>query len=371
MWLIGFVFIVLALFVVAILESVFNWDHSVLSFFVRKIWLPILLVYGLIYWLKTEIINRNTETSKKIKEEKNDDNVYISGWDATTSKFERIYSGQKNSLTLESKEKMDKILEYIKANTEIDCYRISFESISKVTDIFESKFGGLPYWNPEEDYPCNKDGRKLVLLAQINFEKEQFDNELLPKMGILQFFIDTDILNGLNDQNGYKVIYHENINKNIKNEEIESLGIKTSSMLDIKKEEYFPFEGEFAISFEKVKDSIGSWWNKDNIIKKYLKENLNDTRKLEYIEDYFSKEEYDYLAENIDASGCKILGYPEFVQGDPRDYSEDETYGTLLLQIDSGGPIMWGDSGICNFFINTEDLKNKDFSNVLYNWDSM
>ena len=31
--------------------------------------------------------------------------------------------------------------------------------------------------------------------------------------------------------------------------------------------------------------------------------------------------------------------------------------------------IMWGDVGVANFFIRLEDLKNRDFSNVLYNWD--
>jgi len=30
---------------------------------------------------------------------------------------------------------------------------------------------------------------------------------------------------------------------------------------------------------------------------------------------------------------------------------------------------MWGDCGVGNFFINIEDLKNLDFSDVLYNWD--
>ena len=31
--------------------------------------------------------------------------------------------------------------------------------------------------------------------------------------------------------------------------------------------------------------------------------------------------------------------------------------------------IMWGDSGVCNFFISDEDLKALNFDRVLYNWD--
>nr|MCR5080229.1 DUF1963 domain-containing protein [Treponema sp.] len=70
-------------------------------------------------------------------------------------------------------------------------------------------------------------------------------------------------------------------------------------------------------------------------------------------------------------AGHRISGYPYFTQYDPR--SADDGYDVLLLQIDTdddgGNQIMWGDSGIANFFIKREDLKKRDFSNVLYNWD--
>jgi uncharacterized protein YwqG len=45
----------------------------------------------------------------------------------------------------------------------------------------------------------------------------------------------------------------------------------------------------------------------------------------------------------------------------------------LLLQIDSSeaeaDEICWGDVGVGNFFIRREDLRNRDFSKVLYTWD--
>lgn len=279
---------------------------------------------------------------------------------------------QKKELSEESLEKVKYILNYIKVGKQLKSYKIGFEGTSQVTDIFESKLGGVPYWDMKKEYPCNSDGKKLVLLAQINLEKEELDDELLPKKGILQFFIDTDVLNGLKDKNGAKVIYHENIDYNIKKEDVESLDIKTSTMLDDKNEEYFPFNGEYAITLTKcIDDSLGTRANVDDKVKNTLKEKYNDTRELPYLEDYFTKEEYDYLWRNLDASGSKLLGYAEFTQEDPRNSSEYKQYDTLLLQIDSEGPIMWGDSGICNFFINKEDLIQKDFSNVLYNWDCM
>ena len=30
---------------------------------------------------------------------------------------------------------------------------------------------------------------------------------------------------------------------------------------------------------------------------------------------------------------------------------------------------MWGDSGVANFFIDSEDLEKRDFSKVFYTWD--
>ena len=41
----------------------------------------------------------------------------------------------------------------------------------------------------------------------------------------------------------------------------------------------------------------------------------------------------------------------------------------LLFQLDTTEDIMWGDSGVGNFFIKKEDLVKKDFSKVWFNWD--
>ena len=62
-----------------------------------------------------------------------------------------------------------------------------------------------------------------------------------------------------------------------------------------------------------------------------------------------------------------ILILPRKIQDIIKKYID---YDTLLLQIDSDGKyIMWGDVGIGNFFISKKSLLEKDFSNVLYNWD--
>ena len=75
---------------------------------------------------------------------------------------------------------------------------------------------------------------------------------------------------------------------------------------------------------------------------------------------------YEFYEENI---GTKCNGFPFFTQSEPRKGDEMNEYDTLLFQINSGKEIMIGDCGVMNFFINREKLKNKDFSDVFYNWD--
>jgi uncharacterized protein YwqG len=68
-------------------------------------------------------------------------------------------------------------------------------------------------------------------------------------------------------------------------------------------------------------------------------------------------------------NGHKIGGYAYFTQDDPR-HKEAYRDFILLLQIDSqDNDILWGDVGVGNFFIHPDALRQKDFSNVLYNWD--
>jgi len=68
-----------------------------------------------------------------------------------------------------------------------------------------------------------------------------------------------------------------------------------------------------------------------------------------------------------------VGGYAVFAQSDPRGIREDEDW-VPLLEINSsnehGLDILWGDSGVGAFFIRRADLRNKDFSKVLYYWDN-
>ena len=51
-----------------------------------------------------------------------------------------------------------------------------------LADIFDSKFGGMPYWNIDKEYPADENGNKLMLLAQINFDKAPKTVEQITEM---------------------------------------------------------------------------------------------------------------------------------------------------------------------------------------------
>ena len=85
------------------------------------------------------------------------------------------------------------------------------------------------------------------------------------------------------------------------------------------------------------------------------------------LEDEVAEEFY----EKICSGGSRIGGYPFFTQWEIRDKDDENK---LFIQLDSlydskEDILMWGDSGVANFFIIDEDLKNRNFEDVIYNWD--
>lgn len=228
-------------------------------------------------------------------------------------------------------------------------------------DYKASKIGGKPYLAVGDEYPLDKNGDPMEFLAQINFDDIE-PLEGYPSTGLLQFFIALEDY-GLNFDNpldsDIKVIYHETTTDNIEtnfdflNEEREPSG-------------YSPLgKDEYKMVFSKIKKEVVPYsdYRYANITKDgytpYLKFTEENAEELEekYIDTFIS-------------SGHKIGGYAHFTQDDPRYYNNKE-YTELLLQIDSDddADICWGDVGVANFFIRKEDLKNRDFSKVLYNWD--
>ena len=251
-------------------------------------------------------------------------------------------------------------------------------------NLFQSKFGGVPYLPKNVEIPKNKKNEQLTLLAQINIEELPKNNIYPMKKGILQFWILNDDVLGLDYDthlgNGFKVVYYKEIDKNVTEEEVLE---KYKPYKD--EDSYFPIEGEFFLSF-KLTDGYFSDSNDDfreivnREMKKFHIENkekykeilkvYDDKEYLSYWDIWDILEEDKKIGEILFESGHKIGGFPNFTQSDIREIGD---YEILLLQIDSEGTekneIMWGDCGIANFFIREKDLKELNFEKVIYNWD--
>lgn len=251
-------------------------------------------------------------------------------------------------------------------------------------NLFQSKFGGVPYLPKDMEVPKNKENEQFTLLAQINIEELPKNNIYPMEEGMLQFWILNDDVLGLDYDthlgNGFKVVYYKEIDKSVTEEEVLE---KYKPYKD--EDSYFPIEGEFSLSF-KLTDGYFSDSNDDfreianREMKKFHIENkekyneilkaYDDKEYLSYWDIWDILEEDKKIGEILFESGHKIGGFPNFTQSDIREIGD---YEILLLQIDSEGTekneIMWGDCGVANFFIREKDLKELNFEKVIYNWD--
>lgn len=218
--------------------------------------------------------------------------------------------------------------------------------------VWQSKIGGEPYLPLDTAYPIDSNGNPLALLAQFNFaEIPNLPN--FPDQGILQFYIAADDLYGMNfddqqQQSGFKVLYFDQVIEDVKQLK------QDFSDIQLDDDEYLlPFTGQYAIEFSLTMQPIST---EDEGF------NIGDG----------SDDFYEAYSENFTSTGHRLGGYPYFTQSDPRGYNQAIRDYVLLFQLDTDdaeNEIMWGDSGVGNFFIHPEDLKKRDFSKVLYNWD--
>lgn len=221
------------------------------------------------------------------------------------------------------------------------------------TTAYQSKIGGTPYLPKNAEYPYHAEKKHpLTLVAQINFA-EVPPLPGFPERGILQVFVDGldyglgyDFEN-LSEQTGWRIMYYPEL---LPESELQT----DFSAYQATDSECLPFSGEFPLIFQAASEE----------------EEDEDFNKFQ---------------------GHKIGGSPIFLQGDPFiEYDEKAdfddpatiTYSDwrkyiLLLQLDTDinekdhctGKLMWGDSGVANFFITPEDLAKRDFSRVAFVFD--
>lgn len=259
----------------------------------------------------------------------------------------------------------------------------------KKISLTSSKFGGLPYWDKSRPYPTDKNGNKLKLLAQFNLRevsKEcQSNIGLLPNEGILQFFLlsSDDYLYGsdLDDytnNNHFRVIYHSSINPNITEEDILDSHIPTADSSAV---DYEPITGVIGLDFKVQKKASPEYGDfKKIFIKKAAMYGWKIEEKTDGFGDLYDCLDSDVGDELFECAHTEencLLGYPVFVQYDPRfDDEQYAQYDTQLFQMVSYDEeegtdfvAVWGDMGVAHFFINHNKLIEKDFSDILYYWD--
>lgn len=252
------------------------------------------------------------------------------------------------------KDLMNKRAAQWKAFTEKPCIRMTLDG-----KYSKSIIGG----QINEPAPISADGEEMRLLAAI-FCSELPDNDLFPKRGVLRFYITPNDYYGadfakdgkLNRQTGFRVLFSA-----------DEIGFRTSD--NVKDDDCFPIRGSYHPRFSYGTDAMQSVeYTFNKTVEKLLAASNDPSMTAQDFED-------DEFLETVSESGHKLGGHPWFVQYDPREATpEYMPYDTLLLQLDSvygkdGEDIMFGDGGICNFFIPHGKLKNCDFSDVLYTWD--
>lgn len=237
---------------------------------------------------------------------------------------------------------IDELIRRWKGMTELEGIKIRLGAKSS-----KSVIGG----RLNESAPLDETGHPMRLLAAIFFS-EMPKLKDFPDKGVLRFYIAENESYGMSfheqtKQKNFRVLYDEDESA------FESSAMSVQS-------ENFPVYGSFHIEFSKVKEAMP-----------FSVDGAQDLfeEKFGVIEDGIFDSLYDSLV--VDYS--KVGGYPYFTQFDPRE-SKYKEYDTLLFQLNSTSIngkdlVMFGDCGVCNFFISKKDLKRKDFSNVLYNWD--
>ena len=276
-----------------------------------------------------------------------------------------------------TKEMIKKVVEKVITENQKECINIKTH-INKNLTIFNSKFGGIPYLPKDFDVPCDSSSNQeqFALLAQINCT-ELPENNLYPKVGIVQFWIGRDDLMGLEDD--YKVVYFENIDNTITKEEVLT---KYKPLDPNNYDQYTPFDptnAEFGLTFEKGISTITvtDYRFEDTVINAIHE--LYPDEEVSNLYCDLGADVHEYLYTSVKELNHAIGGYPNFTQYDPRGYNSEEgdqsPYDIMLLQVesewkkDNDVEIIWGDCGVGNFFISEENLKNRNFEDVLYNWD--
>lgn len=265
---------------------------------------------------------------------------------------------------------------------------LHFELTDTKPSIFESKVGGTPYLPRDMEVPVDtKNGKQMRLLAQINCEDLiQLDD--YPHTGILQFWLTVDFA-----WENYQVIYHENVDKTLTEDEVSS---RIESFTDYVDGD-FPVRGEYGMEFTFTEETISIDDERiEALFAKYYTEISGDVIT---IPEDAGEEAYNiYLeyAEEQMGFGHKIGGYESrsqltnYLRYKPEGYElgyqsyakyvsdidiKSDNSEIMIFQLDSeycnsdDYNILWGDAGVAHFHISRKELKERKFGCTFMYWD--
>ena len=203
--------------------------------------------------------------------------------------------------------------------------------------LSQSCFMGRPWLPKNTEYPRDKKGQPMLLLAQINFAEAPKLPDF-PEKGILQFFISPTDWTEMKD---YKILFWEDPS-------VETVLTTDFSFLKDDLLVESPITLPHALCFDLV-ETFGSPQDirTQNILPILGSEDITD-------------EQEDAIYKLFDGTGHKVGGYAFFTQEDPR-YKDKIKDDVLLLQIDSDTHIRFGDSGVANFFHSKRRFVEKRF----------
>ncbi|UOB20913.1 YwqG family protein [Macrococcus armenti] len=242
----------------------------------------------------------------------------------------------------------------------------------------QSKIGGVPFLKSLDDIPVDVKNAPMMLLAQINLSELPEGQSVFPvNQGLLQFWVSGNDegygmgIESLEDIENSKLIFIENVSTALTLDEIQS------HFNQFEFEETPISGGAFKISYSLGKQYLSPADYRFQEIAVPIWNEVNPDMEIESIFDgYDGAVEAIYETLLPEQPIHQLGGYPYFTQEDPREFEEElQVYDQLLLQIDTdedeGAEIAWGDAGISNILMKSEDLKAMKFDNYIFTWDTL
>lgn len=279
--------------------------------------------------------------------------------------------------------------------------------------VADSHLGGTPYVPHDGQIPVDGHGSQLWLCAQINFAQAP-QMEGFPSSGLLQIFLEDWHFGdfGLEEgpgmaQDYWRVVFYPAIDETVTMEECQAKMVvpweeaKRSNMprqanrfdwKDIAEGHDYLWrcpEVPLKISFQAVEQEGVNCedFRFERLFVDALEARLPGADSepfMPYELEAETDEEQEALRQihrQIKGGGCKIGGYPSYLQDDPRLYDSGQGWvdcDTLLLQLyddtydypqeDIDDRDLYLNGGPINFVISREDLKKREFSRVLAQW---